>query len=126
MSSLLRDGNRLTSRAEKGFSAQRVGGLGEGIPPVGEREGILVPAIGKWDVFYYMYGLLRHPGYREKYGDCLKRELPRIPFAADFWAFAEAGRKLAKWRLDYEKIKAYELRWEETEGKPLSYRVEDK
>ena len=45
------------------------------------------PSITKWDVFYYVYGLLHHPGYREKFADNLKRELPRIPFAPDFQAF---------------------------------------
>ena len=34
---------------------------------------------------------LHHPGYREKFADNLKRELPRIPFAPDFRAFAKAG-----------------------------------
>ena len=48
--------------------------------------------ITKWDVFYYVYGLLHHPGYREKFADNLKRELPRIPFAPDFQAFASAGK----------------------------------
>jgi hypothetical protein len=37
--------------------------------------------IGKWDIVHYVYGLLHHPGYRQKYADNLKRELPRIPFA---------------------------------------------
>ena len=37
--------------------------------------------IGKWDIFYYVYGVLHHPGYREKFADNLKRELPRIPLA---------------------------------------------
>jgi predicted helicase len=37
--------------------------------------------ISKWDIFYYVYGLLHHPGYRTKFADNLKRELPRIPFA---------------------------------------------
>src|SRR5688572_16775210 len=35
-------------------------------------------AITKWDIFHYVYGLLHHPGYRTKYSDNLKRELPRI------------------------------------------------
>ncbi len=46
-------------------------------------------ALRKWDIFHYVYGLLHHPAYRDKYADCLKRELPGIPFAPDFWAFAE-------------------------------------
>src|SRR5258706_13893678 len=65
--------------------------------------------IDKWAIFYYVYGLLHHPGYREKFADNLKRELPRVPFAADFWAFAEAGKKLAGLHLDYEKVEAYPL-----------------
>jgi predicted helicase len=54
------------------------------------------------------------------------RELPRIPFAPDFKAFAEAGKKLAKLHLDYEKQKEWDLEFDETPGVPLSYRVEDK
>ncbi len=83
-------------------------------------------AIEKWDIFYYVYGLLHHPGYRTKYAGCLKRELPRIPFAPDFWAFAELGRELAHWHLDYETADPYPLKYEETKDHPLSYRVEDK
>jgi predicted helicase len=82
--------------------------------------------IDKWAIFYYVYGLLHHPGYRQKYADNLKRELPRIPFAADFRAFATAGEQLAKLHLDYEKLKPYELEFIETPGVPLSYRIEDK
>jgi hypothetical protein len=37
--------------------------------------------ISKWDIFYYVFGLLHHAGYRTKFADNLKRELPRIPFA---------------------------------------------
>ena len=37
--------------------------------------------ISKWDIFHYVYGLLHHPAYRERYQANLKRELPRIPFA---------------------------------------------
>ena len=39
------------------------------------------PTIEKWDIFYYVYGVLHHPAYREKFADNLKRELPRIPLA---------------------------------------------
>ena len=45
------------------------------------REHYQDPAIGKWDIFYYVYGVLHHPGYRAKFADNLKRELPRIPLA---------------------------------------------
>jgi predicted helicase len=82
--------------------------------------------ISKWDIFYYVYGLLHHPGYRTKFADNLKRELPRIPLAPNFRAFAAAGKELAALHLDYQKLEPYPLKWLETEGVPLSYRVEDK
>ena len=80
--------------------------------------------IGKWDIFHYVYGVLHHPGYRDKFADNLKRELPRIPFAPDFRAFAKAGEKLARLHLDYETLEPWPLKWIETPGVPLSYRVE--
>lgn len=81
-------------------------------------------SIDKWAIFYYVYGVLHHPEYREKYGDCLKRELPRIPFAPDFRAFSKAGKELAHWHLDYEEIEPYELEFDWKEGQALDYRVE--
>src|SRR5882672_2990590 len=62
-----------------------------------------------WDIFYYVYGLLHHPGYRERYADNLKRELPRIPFAPDFGAFATAGRELARLHVQYESLDPWPL-----------------
>lgn len=82
--------------------------------------------IDKWAIFYYVYGLLHHGGYRQKYEGNLKRELPRIPFAPEFRPFAKAGEKLARLHLDYEKLKPWDLGFVETPGIPLSYRVEDK
>jgi len=80
--------------------------------------------ITKWDIFYYIYGLLHHPGYRQRYADNLKRELPRIPLAADFRAFGTAGEVLAGLHLDYEKLEPWPLDWIETPDVPLSYHVE--
>ena len=82
--------------------------------------------IDKWAIFHYVYGLLHHPAYREKFADNLKRELPRIPLAPDFWAFSKAGKKLAALHLDYEKLEPWPLKLVETPGEPLSYRVDDK
>lgn len=79
--------------------------------------------IEKWDIFYYIYAILHHPGYRKDFADCLKKELPRIPYAPDFWAFMEVGRKLADFHLNYEEVEPYPLKWIETES-PLSFRVE--
>src|SRR3954469_15573915 len=43
---------------------------------------------------------------------------------ADFRAFAEAGRQLADWHLNYERVEPWPLRWVENPEVPLSYRVE--
>ncbi len=84
--------------------------------------------ISKEDVFYYVYGLLHSPDYREKYADNLAKELPRIPrvkTAADFWAFSQAGRKLADLHINYETVEPYPLKIESS-GKltDADYRVE--
>ncbi|MBK8023850.1 MAG: N-6 DNA methylase [Chloroflexi bacterium] len=80
--------------------------------------------ISKWDIFYYVYALLHHPVYREKYAANLKRDLPRIPYAPDFHAFARAGRKLAALHLDYETVTPYPLDFAWKPGKPITWRVE--
>ncbi|MCY3897431.1 MAG: N-6 DNA methylase [Caldilineaceae bacterium] len=81
-------------------------------------------AITKWDIFHYVYGLLHHPAYRDRYQANLKRELPRIPFAPDFRAFAEAGARLAHIHVHYEDQPQYPLAQHETPGAPLDWRVE--
>ena len=58
--------------------------------------------ITKWDIFNYNYGILYHPGYRQKYEANLKRDLPHIPFAESFWGFVEAGERLADLHINYE------------------------
>ena len=64
--------------------------------------------VGKEDIFYYVYGILHSPEYRERYANDLKKMLPRIPFAPDFWAFSKAGRELAYWHLNYEHVEPYD------------------
>lgn len=66
--------------------------------------------ISKEDVFYYVYGLLHSPEYRERYSDNLGKELPRIPCvrsAGNFWSFSRAGRELAELHLNYETVAMY-------------------
>ena len=103
------------------------------------RERYSDPNISKWDIFFYVYALLHHPGYRQRYALDLKRSLPRIPFvpaaSADlppkalggprgvaFHAYARAGRQLADLHLTYESAQRYPLEWQ-TRGRP-DYRVE--
>ena len=66
-------------------------------------------AIGKDDVFDYVYGVLHAPAYRERFANDLAKELPRVPFAEDFHAFARAGRALAALHLGYETCAEYPL-----------------
>lgn len=66
-------------------------------------------SIGKEDVFYYVYGLLHSPEYKTRFEADLKKQLPRIPFAKDFWVFSKAGRELAYWHLNYETVEPYPL-----------------
>jgi predicted helicase len=81
-------------------------------------------SISKWDIFHYIYALLHHPAYREKYAANLKRELPRLPFAPDFRGFAAAGARLAEIHVHYEDQPEYPLTRVETPGLPLNWRVE--
>ena len=60
-------------------------------------------------IFDYAYGVLHAPGYRERFANDLSKDLPRIPFAPDFRAFAEAGRALAALHLGYETCPEYPL-----------------
>jgi predicted helicase len=67
-------------------------------------------SISKEDIFYYTYGVLHSPDYRQRFADNLSKELPRIPrvsAAADFWAFCKAGRNLAALHLNYETVEPY-------------------
>ena len=90
--------------------------------------------VTKRDIFHYVYGLLHHPAYRERYAENLKRELPRIPLVAGAAAFqrcAEIGRRLMELHLSYERQPEHPaLRWvEHPDGAPdgrVSFRVEKK
>ena len=58
------------------------------------------PSISKWDIFHYIYAVLHHPEYRERYAANLRRELPRIPFVSA--CHPEAAESLAKPRTPNE------------------------
>jgi len=81
-------------------------------------------SITKWDIFHYVYAVLHHPLYRERYAANLKRELPRIPFAPDFRAFADIGKRLAEIHVNYEQQPEFPLERIEKPGAQLDWRVE--
>ena len=86
--------------------------------------------ITKDDIFDYVYGVLHAPSYREQFANDLSKMIPRIPYAPDFRAFAEAGKALADLHLNYETCEQYpdinvgplspSLLWEE---KPEHFRL---
>lgn len=80
-------------------------------------------AISKWDIFHYIYALLHQPAYRATYAANLRRELPRIPFARDFHAYAAAGARLAELHVAYERRPEYPLTRIENRDAPLDWRV---
>lgn len=54
------------------------------------------------DIFYYVYGFLHLPSYREKFSAELKKSLPRITLVKEFWELSREGRQLAEIHLNYE------------------------
>ncbi|MGS1021632.1 DEAD/DEAH box helicase [Burkholderia glumae] len=65
--------------------------------------------IAKEDIFYYVYGILHSPEYRQRFAVDLRKQLPRIPLASNFWAFSTAGRALSDLHLRYESIEPFAL-----------------
>lgn len=63
--------------------------------------------VTKEDIFYYVYGVLHSPEYKEKFANDLKKTLPRIPIVQEFYKFMKAGRELATLHLNYEKIEPF-------------------
>lgn len=67
--------------------------------------------VSKEDIFYYVYGFLHSPEYREKFANDLKKILPRLPLVEnvkDFWSFSKAGRSLADLHINYETVPAFD------------------
>jgi predicted helicase len=85
------------------------------------------PEVTKWDIFHYVYAMLHHPQYRERYAENLKRDLPHIPLLhrkEAFLACIAIGRQLMDIHLHYEQAKEYPLTWIENQDVPFSWRVE--
>ena len=64
--------------------------------------------VSKEDIFYYVYGFLHLPSYRERFANELKKSLPRITLSDKFWELSRAGRELADIHLNYERQPAPE------------------
>ena len=66
-------------------------------------------SITKEDIFWYVYGILHSPEYCTRFANDLKKMLPHIPYAPDFWVFSKAGRELGRWHLSYENVEPWPL-----------------
>ena len=85
--------------------------------------------ITKDAIFDYVYGVLHAPSYREEFANDLSKVIPRIPFAPDFHAFAEAGKELAALHLGYETCEQYSLSLvfaHDGEPQPYHFRLTEK
>jgi predicted helicase len=84
--------------------------------------------VTKWDIFHYVYGMLHHPQYRERYAENLKRDLPHIPLLKRKDAFDSCvgiGKRLMDLHVNYEQAQEYKaLEWLPTKDVPFSWRVE--
>ncbi len=63
--------------------------------------------ISNEDIFNFVYGVLHHPTYRERFSADLKKTAPRIPLPAnsnDFAKFVHSGSELADLHLNYERV----------------------
>ncbi|GAA6846896.1 DEAD/DEAH box helicase [Helicobacter pylori] len=59
-------------------------------------------SIAEEEIFYYIYAILHHKGYLEKYKNYLAKEYPRIALSEDFKELSTLGKELAKLHLNYE------------------------
>ena len=83
--------------------------------------------VTRWDIFHYVYAILHHPQYRERYAENLKRDLPHIPLLHRKEAFqtcVSIGKQLVDIHLHYEEAKEYPLKWIENKDVPFSWHVE--
>lgn len=68
--------------------------------------------VTKDEIFYFIYGQLHDPGYREAYGPDLKKMLPHIETPTDIEHFrlvSEAGRDLMDLHINYEDVEPWPL-----------------
>lgn len=59
-------------------------------------------AITEEEIFYYIYAILHHKGYLEKYKNSLAKEAPHIALSEDFKELSMLGKELAELHLNYE------------------------
>lgn len=71
------------------------------------KEQLQDETISKEDIFYYIYAILNHRGYKNKYKFHLAKEPPRVAISKDFKNLSILGKKLATLHLNYENNEMY-------------------
>ncbi|MCQ9347779.1 DEAD/DEAH box helicase [Corynebacterium phoceense] len=100
--------------SEPGTEGEILGGYRRVDNITDEILGIYREALGsdvtKDDIFYFVYGQLHDPGYREKYAADLKKMLPHIETPtsrARFDQLTAAGRELMDLHVNYEDVEPW-------------------
>ncbi|GAA7102439.1 helicase [Helicobacter pylori] len=65
-------------------------------------------SITEEEIFYYIYAILHHKGYLEKYKNSLVKEEPRIALSEDFKELSILGKELGELHLNYESGEMHE------------------
>lgn len=79
-------------------------------------SGLYGGSISKDDVFYYVYGILHHVGYRRRFAADLRRTLPKVPLVEEFAKVSRIGAELSKVHLNYEQVEPFPLDFEGEES----------
>ncbi len=90
------------------YGYRRVDNITDGILALYQEE--IGDQVTKDDIFFYVYGLLHDPVYRETYAADLKKMLPHIPTPDSperFEQLAAAGRALSDLHIGYETVDSY-------------------
>lgn len=84
--------------------------------------------VTKDDIWAYIYGVLHARDWRAKYAVNLRKGLPRIPLAPNFWPFRDGGQKLIDLHLGYETCEPWPLKVVTTgdPDDPHTYRIANK
>ena len=72
--------------------------------------------ITETDIFYYIYGLLHSPSYRERFSNNLLKDLARIPFVRtklEFEQYRDAGFRLSDLHVDFMDVTPFLVQFKE-------------
>lgn len=75
------------------------------------------PEMGPADLFQYVYAVLHSPGYRQRFGDFLRIDFPRVPVTSDWGQFQTLSR------LGGELLSLHLLKWPGLDRPITSYPI---